>query len=458
MNEEREMPVSPEHAWTAVLGQLEMEMARGTFNTFLKGTEFLSYDEENGVLKVGVRTAYALDWIEARLTSIVSRLLVGMLNRGDVSVEFEVSTNADLPEVDEDLPLFEEKDTAPRDLAPNATLNPNLTFATFVDAPETRLAFAAARAVSEKLGERYNPLYLYGLSGTGKTHLLHAIGNAAVALGLNVLYVTAEEFTNDLIVAIRTHQTQALRDKYRTVEVLLMDEVDFLAGKEKSTEEFFHTFNELVGKNRQVVIASELAPRDLKKFEVKMRSRFEMGLVADLQMLGYESRLAILQFKNEQHHLKVSDEVILEIARLMKRNVRALEGALRRVSAYASLQGIVVKPDMAENMLIDLIPEPEAEPDRIIDAVSALFGLSREELISRSRQRRVTLPRQIAMYLLRSDTQLSMPQIGEELGGRDHTTVMYGVDKIADLLKTDTALQGQVANIRAQSMPRSLAA
>jgi chromosomal replication initiator protein len=374
-------------------------------------------------------------------------MLTGMMNR-TVEVRFVVWQQEQPKEQIAEPHVNEARPATP---APHRSLNPRYTFDSFVVGPSNRLAHAASLAVAENPARAYNPLFLYGRVGLGKTHLLHAIGNAASAAGQEVLYVSSEEFTNDLIGAIRAHSTQAFRDKYRHTDVLLIDDIQFIAGKESTQEEFFHTFNTLHGQNKQIVITSDRSPKGLVTLEERMRSRFEWGLIADISSPDIETRLAILRDKAERLHHDVSDKVLEAIARRMQTNIRELEGALNRVVAYADLRDLPLDVALVENALIDLIPEPYAlEPQMIIEAVAQAFSLSRDQLLARDRSRKVAQPRQIAMYLLREEAQLSLPQIGETLGGRDHTTVMYGCDKIAELIEEDETVRRQVVRLREQ--------
>ena len=287
--------------------------------------------------------------------------------------------------------------------------------------------------------------------GLGKTHLLHAIGNHGAQHGLNVLYVSSEEFTNDLINAIRTHTTQAFREKYRRIDVLLIDDIQFIAGKESTQEEFFHTFNTLHGQNKQVVISSDRPPKAMVTLEERLRSRFEWGLTADIQPPDFETRVAILRYKRERGGYTLPDEILELIARRVQSNIRELEGALTRVAAYASLSGKAVTPQLVETALADLLPRrSELEPDEVVRTVAEAFGVAVDRMIGRDRSRQVAMPRQIAMYLMREEGNMSLPQIGEVLGGRDHTTVMYGCDKVADLLERDDRLRRQLVEIREQ--------
>jgi chromosomal replication initiator protein len=314
-----------------------------------------------------------------------------------------------------------------------------------------RLAHAASLAVADKPATAYNPLFLYGGVGLGKTHLLHAIGNQCITNGMNVLYVSSEEFTNDLINAIRAHTTQAFRDKYRRIDVLLIDDIQFIAGKESTQEEFFHTFNTLHGQNKQIVMTSDRPPKAMVTLEERLRSRFEWGLTADIQPPDFETRVAILRFKCDRAGYQVPDNIMEIIARRFQSNIRELEGALNRVVAHADLRGLPFSTDLVESSLADLLPrEKEIKPDEIIQTVADMFNIPVDRILGRDRTKEIALPRQIAMYLLREEANISLPQIGESLGGRDHTTIMYGCDKIADLLERDDKLRRQLIEIKEQ--------
>jgi chromosomal replication initiator protein len=290
--------------------------------------------------------------------------------------------------------------------------------------------------VAEKPARAYNPLFLYGGVGLGKTHLLHAIGNACHADGLNVLYVSSEEFTNDMINAIRTHTTQAFREKYRSADVLLVDDIQFIAGKESTQEEFFHTFNTLHGQDKQIIVSSDRPPKSLITLEERLRSRFEWGLTADIQAPDFETRLAILRSKAERTGRNISDEILESIAKQIQSNIRELEGALNRIIAFADLSGSALTPSLVEVALSDLLPaRGDLEPEKIVNHVAEYYKLSIEKLLGRDRTKDVAHPRQIAMYLLREEAKISFPQIGEALGGRDHSTVMSAIDKVKDQYK-----------------------
>jgi chromosomal replication initiator protein len=425
------MFMNAEQAWQSVLAQLQMEMPRASYDTWVRDTRPMAY--ENGVITVGVRNAYARDWLESRLAATVSRLLIGILN-SNVTVEFVVFQAGDADSHTDPEPAPASIEITPPEPKPrHFTLNPRYTFDTYVVGSGNRLAHAACQAVAEKPARAYNPLFLYGGVGLGKTHLLHAIGNACHADGLNVLYVSSEEFTNDMINAIRTHTTQAFREKYRSADVLLVDDIQFIAGKESTQEEFFHTFNTLHGQDKQIIVSSDRPPKSLVTLEERLRSRFEWGLTADIQAPDFETRLAILRSKAERTGRHISDEILESVARQVQSNIRELEGALNRIIAFADLSGASLTPNLVEVALADLLPQKRnVQPDKVIEAVVAAYeGIVVDDLIGQNRAAKVAVPRQLVMYILSEFNKVSSPQIGDLLGGRDHTTVLYGIKKVA---------------------------
>jgi len=455
--------MNAEQAWQAVIGQLQMEMPRASFETWVRDTRVAAYDE--GIMTVGVRNAYARDWLESRLMNTVSRLLAGIMKRA-VDVRFVITNGNDSALVNDTGP---ESDISADALAidspetssakqRNATLNPRYTFDNFVVGANNRLAHAASQAVAEKPAGAYNPLFLYGGVGLGKTHLLHAIGNACHQYGLSVLYVSSEEFTNDMVNAIRTRTTQAFREKYRSADVLLIDDIQFIAGKEGTQEEFFHTFNTLHSQNKQIIVSSDRPPKSMVTLEERLRSRFEWGLIADIQSPDLETRQAILRYKAERLGRHIPDEILDTIARRVQSNIRELEGALNRVVAFADLSGSTLTPRLVEMALSDLLPQVRSvTPKQVVEVVARAFNLTSDRLLGRDRSQNVALPRQIAMYLIRESSDASLPQIGQALGGRDHTTVMYAIEKIADRVETDEQFRRQVANIRNQLQGEAVA-
>jgi chromosomal replication initiator protein len=451
--------MNAEQAWQSVLGQLQMEMPRASFDTWVRDSHLLTL--EQGLVTIGVRNAYARDWLENRLQGTAARLLSSLLNK-PVDVEFVVSNGRDTSPDAESVaePASDDPDSlepAPA-RARSTTLNPRYTFDTFVVGANNRLAHAAALAVAEKPARAYNPLFLYGGVGLGKTHLLHAIGNACHARGLNVLYVSSEEFTNDLINAIRTHTTASFRDKYRSADVLLIDDIQFIAGKESTQEEFFHTFNTLHGQDKQIIVSSDRPPRAMVTLEDRLRSRFEWGLTADVQAPDLETRTAILRYKSEKSGRQVPDEVLDLVARRVQSNIRELEGALNRIVAFSELSGAPLTIKLAETALIDLLPQSRnIQPAKLIELVARTWNTTVDELLGRDRSQKIAEPRQVAMYLLRQETDASLPQIGEVLGGRDHTTVMYAIEKISDVIERDDRLRNRVKQIRDQLYGQAVA-
>ena len=452
--------MNAEQAWQSVLGQLQMEMPRASFDTWVRDTRPVSY--HNGTLTISVRNAYARDWLESRLASTISRLLLGIMNVS-VAVNFIVSSN----EPDQISDQHDVAPALPRDLNTDHTsigldeayeqpsrssgLNPRYIFDTYVVGSGNRLAHAACLAVAEKPARAYNPLFLYGGVGLGKTHLLHAIGNACHQRGLNVLYVSSEEFTNDMITAIRTHTNQAFREKYRSADVLLVDDIQFIAGKESTQEEFFHTFNTLHGQDKQIIVSSDRPPKSLVTLDERLRSRFEWGLTADVQLPDYETRLAILRSKAERTGRQISDDILESIARRVQSNIRELEGALNRILAYADLSGTSLTPNLVEVALADLLPQrTDIPPQKIVELVAKEWQTTVEALLGRDRSQKIVQPRQVAMYLLRKETDASLPQIGEVLGGRDHTTVMHSIDKITSDIETKADLRKRVVSVKQQ--------
>ena len=436
-----------ERLWQAALGQLQVEMPRAKFETWIRDAELLSY--EDGEFVIGVKNAFARDWLDDRLRPTIKQVLGGIAGR-TVDVRFVVwqqqaPVGASIPERTEDRPRTPILEPVPS----TQYLNPKYTFDTFVVGKSNRLAHAAAVAVTEHPAGPYNPLFLYGGVGLGKTHLLHAITRASIAAGRTAVYVSSEEFTNDLINAIRTHSTAEFRERYRQADILLVDDVQFIAGKESTQEEFFHTFNALHGQERQVVLSSDRPPKAFVTLEERLRSRFEWGLAADIQPPDLETKVAILRAKAEREGRQVAQEHLELIARRAQRNIRELEGALTRALAYADLTGAVLNEETIEAALSDVAPRSAAmTPNRIISAVAQQYQVPEEDLLGPRRTRQIALPRQVAMYLIREETETSLPKIGQALGGRDHTTVMYGHDRISDLIERDDGLRRQVHAIR----------
>ena len=433
-----------QQAWQATLGQLQMDMPKASFDTWVKDSRFISQKEN--CVTIGVNNAYARDWLENRLKTTAENLMASILGR-EQRLAFVVQSAEEDQPAECSASLEPAPHSVPERCSPS--FNSRYSFESFVVGPNNRLAHAACQAVAENPAHAYNPLFLYGGVGLGKTHLLQAIGQQASSNDLNILYVSSEEFTNDLINAIRRHDTHNFREKYRKIDILLIDDIQFIAGKESTQEEFFHTFNTLHSQEKQIVISSDRPPKAMVTLEKRLRSRFEGGLIVDIQPPELETRIAILRFKAEQAGRCIPDEILESVARKIQSNIRELEGALTRILAFSDLSGKPLSMELAELALVDLLPTESApNPDQVMEVVARTFDINVDDLLNRDRSKKFALPRQVAMYLLRELGNISLPQIGEILGGRDHTTVMYACDKIADMVERDELFRRQVNQIR----------
>ena len=448
--------MNAEQAWQTALGELQLQLSKATFDTWVKSTYVISC--EDGTFLIGVHTGYAKDWLENRLLTTIKRTLVGIVGHS-VDVKFVVRPRSNQRAIREpallttdEAPSTHSQVRHPAPPTPNTGLNPKYTFETFVVGNSNRLAHAAALAVADNPGKAYNPFFIYGGVGLGKTHLLQAIGNAALAHTHNVLYVSSETFTNELINSIRRQSTEEFRAKYRNnIDVLLIDDIQFIGGKESTQEELFHTFNTLYDAAKQIVMSSDRPPRAIMTLEERLRSRFECGLIADVQPPELETRIAILRCKAELQPLEVPEEVIEFIAGKIQSNIRELEGGLNRVLALARLFSAELTIEMAASALEDLLAHSDSlTVEQILDGVCQYYDLETPILKSRQRTQAVALARQVAMYLLKEELHYSLSQIGEVLGGRDHTTVLYGCDKIAAGIEENDQLRRDVLAIKEQ--------
>jgi chromosomal replication initiator protein len=425
----------PANAWDKILQHLERRVNAHSFATWFRPTRLES--AENGRLLVRVPTRL----FRKRLTETYGELLravlveVGMPNQ---QVEF-VATEPDPPAPPPGLAQ------AKLDFdAVDHQLNPRYTFDTFVVGASNQFAHAAALAVAEQPSKAYNPLFLYGGVGMGKTHLMQAIGHLIKKRNpaARLTYISAEKFTNEVINSLRFDRMTSFRDRFRNVDVLLVDDIQFIAGKERTQEEFFHTFNALYDQQRQIVVSSDCPPKEISAIEERLRSRFEWGLIADIQPPDLETKIAILQKKAESERVQLPDEVAEFIARSIKSNVRELEGALIRLVAYASLTGADVTLATAQQVLKNIIDTQEKRVtiDLIQKRVGEHFGLRQQDLKMRSNSKAIAFPRQVAMYLVKQLTQASLPEIGRQFGGKHHTTVLHSINKIDSLRRTDKDL------------------
>ena len=486
--------LDPEDIWQKTLHELALQMPATTFETWVRDTSIIGYTE--GEFIVGAPHAWARDWLQNRLRKKI-KVILNQLTGRSVQVIFEVRPQPQKQsEPTESVPLYADMPPAspattpkPAEVDPAAArptpppasrtpaeaprqrdaaqspaaaavtrsdvtlqsgvFNPRYTFDTFVVGNHNRLAHAAAQSIVEQPGHRFNPLFVYGGVGLGKTHLLHAIGHAMTRLGMQVLYCSSEQFTNDLISAIRQQNTEEYRNKYRQVDLLLIDDIQFIGGKESTQEEFFHTFNHLHAGGRQVVISSDRPPKEIATLEARLRSRFEGGLQADISQPDLETRVAILQSKALSINQTVSTEVLMLIAERVESNIRELEGALNRLIIQAPFHDRQLDRSVAEGILDTLVPQRRPrEAASVVRIVAGHFNLTKEALLGRSRTKEIANARQLAMYLLREENGLSLINIGELLGGRDHSTVRHGVEKVAQDIERDEGVRREIVALR----------
>ena len=447
-----------EDLWSGVINSVSQDSPQNrAFLTLTKPLGLLKSDGGSNLL-VAAPNGFAKDVLESRLKVALNDALSAKLGeRINIAVTIDESLDVQTPQVED----HEEPETpragtgrqeTPTKTQESAQLNPRYIFETFVIGASNRFAHAAAVAVAEAPAKAYNPLFIYGESGLGKTHLLHAIGAYAKELysGLRVRYVSSEEFTNDFINSIRDDKSSVFQRRYRDLDILLVDDIQFLENKERTQEEFFHTFNTLYNANKQIVISSDRPPKQLTTLEDRLRSRFEWGLITDIQPPELETRIAILRKKAVQDKLSAPDDVLEYIASKISTNIRELEGALIRVTAFASLNRQPVDMGLAEIVLKDLIPDesaPEITAPTIMAQTAAYFSLTLDDLCGTSRSRVLVNARQIAMYLCRELTDLSLPKIGQTFGGRDHTTVMHADRKVRQLMAERRSIFNQVTEL-----------
>ena len=447
-----------EDLWSGVIHSVSQDSPQNrAFLTLTKPLGLLKSDGGSNLL-VAAPNGFAKDVLESRLKVALNDALSAKLGeRINIAVTIDESLDVQTPEIDDQDELEapragtgrQETQTKPQE---SAQLNPRYIFETFVIGASNRFAHAAAVAVAEAPAKAYNPLFIYGESGLGKTHLLHAIGAYAKELysGLRVRYVSSEEFTNDFINSIRDDKSSVFQRRYRDLDILLVDDIQFLENKERTQEEFFHTFNTLYNANKQIVISSDRPPKQLTTLEDRLRSRFEWGLITDIQPPELETRIAILRKKAAQDKLNAPDDVLEYIASKISTNIRELEGALIRVTAFASLNRQAVDMNLAEIVLKDLIPDdsaPEITANLIMAQTASYFSLTIDDLCGTSRSRVLVNARQIAMYLCREMTELSLPKIGQTFGGRDHTTVMHADRKVRQLMAERRSIFNQVSEL-----------
>ncbi|MDU3677902.1 chromosomal replication initiator protein DnaA [Clostridium sp.] len=436
--------------WDQTLTIIKAEMSEVSFNTWIKSCEPISIS--NDTIRISVPNSFTQDILEKRYKDLVANSIKSICSKL-YKIEFLIASDIKSDETSkEDTPELKKNKAVLISDELSTTLNPKYTFDSFVIGNSNRFAHAASLAVAEAPAKAYNPLFIYGGVGLGKTHLMHAIGHYILDSNPNarVEYVSSEKFTNELINAIKDDKNEEFRNKYRNVNVLLIDDIQFIAGKERTQEEFFHTFNALHDANKQIILSSDRPPKEIPTLEDRLRSRFEWGLIADIQVPDFETRMAILKKKADVEKLNVANEVMVYIATKIKSNIRELEGALIRIVAYSSLTNKEITVDLASEALKDIISKKQGKNITISiiqDIVASYFNLRIEDLKSQRRTRNIAYPRQIAMYLSRKLTDMSLPKIGEEFGGRDHTTVIHAYEKISENLNTDESLQHTIEDI-----------
>ncbi len=452
------------HIWRATLGELQVALSPANFETWLRHTSLVDVDDTR--FRVSVPNGFAKDWLESRYRPLISQTLARIVGYS-VQVEFVVEATAAVAE------------GAAPGVAPGAapggppvgpkqvrveptrvggeggasSINSRYTFSNFIVGSANRLAHAAALSVAERPGHAYNPLFLYGGVGLGKTHLMHAIGNAVIERfpRKRVVYATSEKFTNEFITSIQQGRIDDFRARYRRIDLLLIDDIQFIADKERTQEEFFHTFNAIHEDGKQIVLSSDRPPKQIVTLEERLRSRFEWGLIADLTAPDLETRIAILRAKAEDSSVPIGSDVIEFIARKVVSNIRELEGALNRVVAYASMGAMPITIELAQAVLSNVLYNPKKRhvtPEKIAAAVSEYYGVEMELLRGQKRDKAIVTPRQIAMFLMREETDVSLLRIGAELGGRDHSTVLHACGKIGREAAVNDELRRDIAAVR----------
>jgi len=444
--------------WRAALGELQVSLSPANFETWLKETSLVDVDDQR--FRIAVPNGFAKDWLEQRYRSLISQTLARIVGYS-VQVEFVINpaaTNGN----GSTIPAHGSGPSGvPVRLEPTrvggeggmTNLNPRYTFSNFIVGSANRLAHAASLSVAERPGHAYNPLFLYGGVGLGKTHLMHAIGNQVIAKfpRKKVVYATSEKFTNEFITSIQQGRIDDFRNRYRRIDLLLIDDIQFIADKERTQEEFFHTFNTIHEDGKQIVLSSDRPPKAILTLEERLRSRFEWGLIADLTAPDLETRIAILRSKAEEGAVPITSDVIEFIARKVVSNIRELEGALNRIVAYASMGAMPISIELAQAVLSNVLYNPkkrQVTPERIAKAVSDYYGVAMDALKGQKRDKAIVVPRQIAMFLMREETDVSLLRIGAELGGRDHSTVLHACDKITRESAVNDELRREIAAVR----------
>jgi chromosomal replication initiator protein len=432
--------------WQAILGSLEVSLSKANFNTWFKNTTILERASDHIV--IGVPSAFNRDWIAAKYHQEMLKALKSLAPEIK-EIKYQLGT---LPQNQNTKQNYKtQADNSPNKEAfgTNASgINPKYTFETFIIGKNNELAHAASQAVAKNPGTQYNPLFIYGGVGLGKTHLMHGAGHKMLQSNpkTKILYVTSEKFTNDYINAISQKRMEEFKKIYRGIDALLIDDIQFLAGKEGTQEEFFHTFNELRDKGKQIIITSDRLPKDIPAIEQRLVSRFEWGMVADIQAPDLETRMAILRTKMEKKGVSIGEDILFYIAENIQNNVRELEGALNRLAVYQQMENRGLVLEQAKTILSSIVGSKKrvTSVKKIAEMVAEFYNISMEDLLKESRKKEFVKPRQVAMYIIRKELDNSFPSIGDFFGGRDHTTVMHAVEKVENLVSTKESFKQEV--------------
>lgn len=442
-----------EKLWKTVLADLEIQISRPNFLTWLKNSQLIQ--DKKGELIVVLPNYFAKEWVETKY----HKLILGALRQHENSIT-HVSYAVDGSALKKEqvpakaVSLREEQLSFPEmKVDAKSGLNSRYNLKTFVVGPSNELAYTASMAIIENIGKKYNPLFIYGGTGLGKTHLIQALGNEIKIRYKNkidVKYVSSEKFTNDIISAIRNKRAEDVKQAYRNVDVLIVDDIQFIGGKEKTEEEFFHTFNALQENNKQIIISSDRPPRAVPILEERLRSRFEGGMITDITQPDYETRVAILKVKLQENNENIPEKIIHLIAQKVQRNIRELEGALNKIVFYKNRKGDLFTPDQAEKIINEIASQSaiSVNPNQIIKAVASFYEISPSELIGRGRKKEIVEPRQVTIYLLRETLNMSYPYIAEKIGKRDHTTAIYAYEKISKAVEKDHNFQQKILMIK----------
>lgn len=446
--------------WQAVLADFELNLSKANFTTWFKNTGIASYD--SGQIVVCVPNAFTKSWLEKKYHSKIVQILERVTGKPVKKIDYSVEQIKNIKEEECTIKKEPQVSTArtpmytpqrKQTLVQQFGLNPKYTFDTFVVGKGNELAHAAAQAVAQRPGEAYNPLFIYGGVGLGKTHLIQAIGHTMLEANpqTKILYVSSEKFTNEFVSSVKEGRAKDFKDRYRNVDLLLIDDIQFIGGKEQTQEEFFHTFNELHQQGKQVVLTSDRPPKAIPALEDRLRSRFEWGMIADIAAPDLETRMAIIQKKAQEKNFPITEQMLQTIATNVQSNIRELEGALNKIIAYHQLKNVEPTEETIKELLSSFQEQNTKRsltPRELILEVAQYFDIAVDDILGKSREKRLAFPRQIVMYLMREDLKLSYPSIGDELGGRDHTTAMHAHTKISTNLENDLKLKQDIDMIK----------